>query len=59
MPKLIIDKAYLKKLGFEDYREFAIALGGWALRTDFTYFEKVYTSSFERLVKTFERERND
>ena len=37
-----IDLKIIKKLGFEDYRDFAIALGDWANNRDFTYQGEYY-----------------
>lgn len=53
---ITIDKALLKKLHYEDYREFAEALGNWAYNTDFTYRSHLYTRSFDTLVREFVRE---
>jgi hypothetical protein len=53
MDKPVVNKALLKKLGFEDYREFIVEFGNWAYSEDFTYREKIYTSSFERLLQNY------
>lgn len=53
---MIVNKILLKRLGLEDYREFAEALGHWAYTTDFTYNERAYTTSFDRLVQAFVKE---
>jgi len=53
MNKPIVNKTLLKKLGYEDYREFIVEFGNWAYGENFTYREKVYTTSFERLLQHF------
>ena len=53
MNKPVVNKDLLKKLGFDDYREFVTAFGDWAYSEDFTYREKIYTSSFEHLLQEY------
>ena len=52
-----INRTLLKKLGFEDYREFVIAFGHWAYTTDFTYRSNLYEVSFDRLLAEYIKER--
>lgn len=51
--KIEINKRLLKKLGFDDYREFVDSFGGWCYCKDWTYQERIYTKSFDRLLKEF------
>lgn len=55
------DRRLLRKLGMDDWREFAIALGEWANTKDFTYQSDLYDphsgATFMRMLKAFIKDR--
>lgn len=54
---IIINKKFINSLGYDDYRDFAEALGQWAYTNDFTYRDSLYDpqqgATFQRFLTAF------